>query len=172
MREAWGLKKDHTRQMWTLSLHILGIRIKLWGSQKGFTGNKQMRSPVHLDSPPRCCSPHCRTQPAFLCQMLVITALLASHWVWGHFPPQEHRRSRQSPAHYTRSSHLPHPFHWQGTRYHVVQNTAHDQKLRQFLLARVIFVHWWWEPLNLILAHKIGVYLLWAHFLSSIHRDG
>lgn len=127
------------------------------GSWKGFTGNKEMRGPVHLNSPPWRSSPHCRTQPAFLCQTLVIMVLLVSHWVQGHFPPREHRRSRRSPAHCTRSSHLPHPFHCQSTRYHVVQNNAHDQKLRQFLLARRIFVHWQWKPLNLILAHEVEV---------------
>lgn len=156
MGAALGLKKDCTGEMWALSPHILGSTIKLWGSRKGFPGNKQMRGPVHLNNPPWRSSPHCRTQP-FLCQMLVITVLLVSHWVQGHFPPHEHRRSRQSPAHCTRSSHLPHPFHWQSTRYHAVQNNAHDQKLRQFSLARMILVLWRWESLNLILAREVEV---------------
>lgn len=154
-RGGWGRIALGTYQLCPLT--FLGGRIKLWGSRKSFTGNKLMRGPIHLSSPPRCSSPHCRTQPAFLCRMLVITVLLASHWLQGRFPPREHRRSRQSPARCTRSSHLPHPFHWQSTRYHVAQNDAHDQKLRQFSLARMIFVCWRWDSSNLVLAHKVEV---------------
>lgn len=62
---AWGLRKDCTGTMWALSPHISGIRIKLWCSWKGFIGNKQIRGPVHLNSPPWHPCPRCRTQPAF-----------------------------------------------------------------------------------------------------------
>lgn len=154
MGPAWGLMKDCTGQMGAWSPHISGTRIKLWVSQQGFTGNKQMRDPVHLNSPPWCSSPHWGTQPAFLCQILVIMVLLASRWVQRHFPPHEHRSSRQSPAHFTRSSH---PFHWQSTRYYAVQNNAHGQKLREFSLARMVFVHWPWQSSKFILAHKVEV---------------
>lgn len=70
-RESWW-----GSSVQALSPNISSRGIRLCGSWKGFTGNKEMRGPVHLNSPPWWLSPHCRAQPAFLCQKLVITVLL------------------------------------------------------------------------------------------------
>lgn len=80
--------------------HISGSRIKLWGSWKGFPGNKQLRGPVHLNGPPWFSSPHHKIQPEFLCQMLVIVVFLARHRVQGHF---HHVSTAQSLPHFART---------------------------------------------------------------------
>lgn len=151
-RAAWGLKKDCTGQIWALCPHFSGSSIKLWGSQKGFTGNKQRSGPLHLSSPPWHSFPH-RTTHQNLC---------ARHWLFWYCWLVT--GSKDIFHHVTieavgkvlltlpeASTFLtPSTDRAQGTMWFRI---THVTKSWEFSFGR-IFVHWRWESLNLVLAHE------------------